>query len=240
MNNIVKKAGITLLLACGISSLTLALPADFMEKMQARPAEDQVRDAARHPAEVLTLLGLKEGWTVVDVSAGGGWYTRVLSAAVGPKGKVISQYGARPLQTNNGQAQKDLAAQLGNNEPFFGETEEIPAGSADAAITALNLHDAVNFRGEESGIAFIKGMYDVLKSGGVAAIIDHAGTVGADNKTLHRVPAVEVRAMIEKVGFKVVAESDILHVASDDHHLGSHDESLGRNTDRFLFIVKKP
>src|SRR5687767_10741592 len=105
MNTFIKKATAAIILTLGLSTLAVALPADFDAKLQAptRPQADKDRDEARKPKETMEALGVKEGWTVVDVSAGGGWFTHVLSAAVGPQGKVYSQVGERPLQNNNGQ-----------------------------------------------------------------------------------------------------------------------------------------
>ena len=57
----------------------------------ARPAEDKERDAVRKPVETVQFLGIKTGQTVIDVIAAGGWFTEVLSAAVGPSGKVLGQ-----------------------------------------------------------------------------------------------------------------------------------------------------
>ncbi len=242
MKSFIQKAGFAVVLSLGLTTIAAALPDDFDAKLQSatRPAADKERDAARKPKETMEALGVQEGWTVVDVSAGGGWFTYVLSAAVGPEGKVYSQFGERPLQNNNGQAQRDMAASLGNVEPMFVAMSEMPAGVADAAVTALNLHDAYNFRGEEGAQAFIKDIYNVLKPGGVAAIIDHEGTEGAANNDLHRLPASTAREQLVKAGFEIVSESDVLDNPADDHKVSSSDESLGRATDQFLIIVKKP
>ena len=56
-----------------------------------RPEADKERDASRQPAEVLDFPGLEEGMTALDVMASGGWYTEVLSYAVGPNGTVLMQ-----------------------------------------------------------------------------------------------------------------------------------------------------
>lgn len=240
--SMIKQAGLCAVLALGLNSVTLALPADFDAKLQdpARPQADKDRDEARKPRETMETLGVQEGWTVVDVSAGGGWFTHVISAAVGPGGKVIAQFGDRPLQNNNGQAQRDMAARLGNVEPVFAAMSEIPANSADAAVTALNFHDAYNFRGEEGAQAFLKDIYNVLKPGGVAAIIDHEGSAGNDNAALHRIPAATAREQIEKAGFEVLQLSDLLDNPDDNHTLEVRDPSLSRATDQFLFVVRKP
>lgn len=232
----IRRAGLALFFSTALVSGAQAIAPDFMEKMEsdARPAEDKMRDGTRRPAQVMEALGVQEGWTFVDVAAGAGWYTEVISAAVGPTGKVVMQVGSR-----GGEAQDQRAARLGNVDVVKTGMEEIQPGIADAALTALNLHDAFNFRGEEGAVAMLQGIYDVLKAGGVAAIIDHEGSAGNNNGDLHRMVAADARRLLEQVGF-VVEESNILHSYADDHSLNIRDPKLGRNTDRFLFIVRKP
>jgi predicted methyltransferase len=174
--------------------------------------------------------------TVLDVGAGGGWYTRVLSAAVGPSGKVIAQFGPRALQRENGQGPKDLAAALGNTEASFENVADIAPNSIDVAVTALNLHHS----NAERGVPYLREILAVLKPGGRAAIIDHVGLPAIDNSRLHRVPVADVKQWIEAAGFQIVEESDILRTAADDHTLSADDPILGRNVDRFLFVVRKP
>jgi predicted methyltransferase len=220
------------------SSAFAAVAPDFMAKLTAesRPLEDRVRDGARRPYQVMQVLGVDAGQTLLDVGAGGGWFTRVLSAATGPSGKVIAQFGPRALQRENGQAQKDLAASLGNTEAFFGNVAEIPANSVDAAVTALNMH---HMNAERAG-PYLKDIFTVLKPGGRAAIIDHVGLREIDNSQLHRIVPADVKAWIEQAGFEIVADSDILRTTADDHKLSADDPILGRDVDQFLFVVRKP
>ncbi len=56
----------------------------------ARPPYDRARDAARMPAEVLAFAGIKPGQVVADLVPDDGYYTRILSKAVGAKGKVFA------------------------------------------------------------------------------------------------------------------------------------------------------
>src|SRR6202035_2138008 len=56
----------------------------------ARPAADTERDATRKPAETLAFAGVKPGDQVVELAPGKGYYTRLLSAVVGPNGKVYT------------------------------------------------------------------------------------------------------------------------------------------------------
>lgn len=56
----------------------------------ARPDTDKERDANRKPAATLAFAGIKPGARVVELLPGRGYYTRLLSAVVGPKGKVYA------------------------------------------------------------------------------------------------------------------------------------------------------
>ena len=55
----------------------------------ARPQADTDRDAARKPAEMLAFAGIKPGEQIIELLPGGGYFTRLLSVTVGPKGMEI-------------------------------------------------------------------------------------------------------------------------------------------------------
>jgi predicted methyltransferase len=230
----------TCLAACllGIAANVMALPPDFMQKLgaESRPLEDRNRDGARRPYQVMEELGVKEGMTALDVGAGGGWFTRVLSAAVGPKGKVISQFGPRALQQNNGQGPKDMAASLGNTEAYFGNIAELPANSVDVAVTALNMHHG----NAERNVPYLKEILAVLKPGGQVAVIDHQGKMGQDNAKMHRMMDSDAKKWLQEAGFEIARESNILRQNADDHSLPIDDPRLARATDQFMFIARKP
>ena len=57
-----------------------------------RPSADAENDARRKPAEVLNFAGLETGMSVLELEAGGGYYTEIISRAVGPNGSVILQH----------------------------------------------------------------------------------------------------------------------------------------------------
>jgi predicted methyltransferase len=225
--------------ACGLTASAFgAVAPDFMDKLTAdsRPQEDRVRDGARRPYQVMQALGVDAGMTVLDIGAGGGWFTRVLSAATGANGKVYAQFGARALQQENGKAQKDLAASLGNTEAFFGNVSELPANSIDRAVTALNMH---HMNAERAG-PYLKDIFNVLKPGGRVAVIDHVGLREIDNSRLHRIVPADVKAWLEQAGFEIAVESDILRTTADDHTLSIEDPRLARDVDQFMFIARKP
>src|SRR3989440_9597503 len=76
----------------------------------ARPQADTQRDGDRHPALTLAFSGVKPGDQVAELIPGGGYFTRLLSAVVGPKGKV---YAVVPPRRPDAPAdQPDPAARL--------------------------------------------------------------------------------------------------------------------------------
>jgi len=217
------------------------LAAGFDEALSAdgRPAEDKVRDAARQPRAVLDFLGIGSGMTVLDVLASTGWYTEVLSAAIGVDGVVIA-FNTVGRRDRSEAAITARAERLGNIEPVFAEVGSLDVGmEVDAAITALNLHD-LNNRGGEAVQLFLGDVMKALKPGGVFGVIDHEGIEGQDNQALHRIEVAAAVEALETAGFVVEEVSNVLDNPSDDHTLQIWNEALGRNTDRFLIRARKP
>jgi predicted methyltransferase len=207
-----------------------------------RADADKALDAARKPLEVIQFLGVTDGMTALDVIAAGGWYTTVLSAAVGPTGKVYSQNP--PFFANREgfvEAEQVRNERLGNVQPIHGEVAEGNInGQIDVAITNQNLHDFYNRGGEAGAMPIIKGVYDALKPGGVFGVMDHRGVAGQPNADLHRMESAAARDLLTKAGFVIEGESEILANPADDHTRGPGDASLGGKSDRFLIKARKP
>jgi len=207
-----------------------------------RPQTEKDRDAARKPIETIQFAGIKTGQTVLEVIAVGGWFTEVLSAAVGPTGKVYAQnptfFTGRP---GFAEAEKARDDRLKNVTPIHGDLPDASlTGKADAALTALNLHDIYNGPGgEAAAVALCKGVYDDLKPGGTFTVIDHVGIAGQDNAMFHRIQLAQAKEVLTKAGFKIDAESDLLKNPKDDHTKGVRDPSVAGHTDQFLIRAKK-
>ena len=231
-----------LALGVGLSSVSIAeLAPEFDAALMssARPADEKVRDAARKPAEVLNFVGINAGMTVLEMSAGAGWYTEVLSAAVGSDGHVIAQNSPR-FEARVGDASHARAERLGNVDVRFADIGALGlSNEVDAAFTALNLHDGAN-RSDEAGMAFLNEIYAALEPGGVLGFVDHVGIDGQDNASLHRIEKARAIEMLTRAGFVIEAESDMLMSSADDHTLNIRDPSLGRATDRMLIRARKP
>ncbi len=200
-----------------------------------RPAADKELDASRQAPPVLSFLGLEAAMTVLDINASAGWYTEVLSYAVGPNGKVYMQNRAGG---RSAEAAAARAARLSNVEQWD-DMATLPASSLDFAITNLNFHDFHN-ADPANAQAILASVLAALKSGGILGVIDHEGTKGADNATLHRIFTDDAVAAITAAGFVLAGSSELLHNDADDHTLGPFDPSLGRDTDRFVLKFTKP
>jgi predicted methyltransferase len=208
-----------------------------------RPAESKARDASRKPIETIQFLGVKTGDAAIDMIAAGGWFTEVLSSAVGPTGKV---YSSNPEFLVQADAEKALHDRLGNVTAVHGTLAAAGlVASADAAVTALNLHDLYNgFAGqpgsEAQAVDFLKSIHAALKPGGVLGVIDHVGVAGQDNAAFHRMQLQQARDTLIKAGFTIEAESNLLANPRDDHTKAVFDPAIRGNTDQFLIRARKP
>jgi predicted methyltransferase len=209
-----------------------------------RPAADTARDVNRKPAEVVTVAGLKPGDVVAELGSGGGYYTRVLSKAVGPTGKVYAvvsaaQLAARPTSAD---AVKAIAAVdtnvivLPDDYTTFAALPE----KVDLVWTTENYHD---FHNAMDMAVFDKAVFNALKPGGVFLVEDHAAAPGAGasvTRTLHRIEPATVVAEVTAAGFKLVRTSDILAHPEDDHVKGNSETGIRGLTDRFIMVFRKP
>ena len=114
-----------------------------------RPADDRAKDASRKPVELIAFAGIKPGDTVMDLWPGGGYWSRIFSKVVGPKGHVyayvpaeITDFKGDPL----GKA-KAMAAEpgLGNveaiSDPLSSQPPPAFANVLDVVWTFENYHD---------------------------------------------------------------------------------------------------
>jgi predicted methyltransferase len=212
-----------------------------------RSEEDRARDAGRKPAEVLAFLGIKPGMTVLDLIAAGGYYTEVLSVAVGPNGTVYTQNPKAVLEFRDGANDKALTARLADNrlanvKRLDREIADmgIAPGSLDAVITALNYPDVHPRGGTDAGAATFAALSAALPPRGVLGEIDHAGNPDADNAKLHRIHEDLVVKAVTDAGFVVEAKSDILRNPDDNHTLPVFDPAIRGKTDRFMLRLRKP
>jgi len=250
---------LALLLACASSSTPAptaapAAPAGPSPALTAalaapdRSDKDKALDSQRHPAEVITFLGIGPGMRVAELGAGGGWTTEVLARAVGPTGTVYSMnppafigfagptWDARlatPVMVRTVKVVREF------DDPLPPEAKDL-----DAVVISFIYHDTAYMGVDRDKMN--RAVLAALKPGGVYAVLDSSARPGTglqDTKTLHRIDEDTVRVEVERVGFKLAATSDLLRNPSDARDWNSSPSAAGerRGTgDRFIDKFVKP
>ncbi len=204
-----------------------------------RPEADKARDADRKPGEVMAFAGIKPGLKVVELAPGGGYYTRLLSLALGPKGKLY------PRGPRISAAVEEWAKTHSNTSPAVSGADGLSVTEAvDMVWTTLNYHDFKNNKVGEKSLADVTNAFAhaALKPGGVYLINDHAAAVGAPadvTSTLHRIDEATVIREVEAAGFKLEAKSALLSHPSDDHTQKVFETGVRGKTDQFLLKFRK-
>jgi predicted methyltransferase len=215
---------------------------------KARPEAEVKRDAARHPGELLAWAGVKPGQKVADFIMGGGYFTRILSATVGPKGHVYAYQPAEfiKFRAAYGDEQKTVASAYANVTPIaapFGELK-FPE-PLDLVLTVQNYHDLhLKAFPADTAEQANREIFKALKPGGIYLVVDHAAAAGAPlsvSDTLHRIDPAIVRKEVEAAGFKLVSEDDkLLGNPEDPKTALVFDKSIRGKTDQFVMKFRKP
>jgi predicted methyltransferase len=215
-----------------------------------RPEEDRQRDADRKPAQTLQFAGIKPGQKVMELIPSKGYFTRLISKIVGPKGHVYAMSPPRrptaPADSPDPiAATKALAAEAGYSN-ISAETMTLgPISSSeplDVVWTSQNYHDFHNVPNLDIA-AFNKSIFDALKPGGLYIVLDHVAAAGSgtrDTSTLHRIDPATVKSEAQAAGFELAGESDVLRNAQDDHTAKVFDPAIRGKTDQFILKFRKP
>lgn len=223
-----------------------------------RQENDSQRDQSRKPAQIMHFSGIAKGDHILDIFAGGGWYSELFSMAVGDKGKVYVQNDSVIWRF----AQKRIEKRTKNNrlknltrlDKIDLPDINIPEKSIDIAFTALNYHDLfftydisdgkkTIFREAEvdhkAALAKIKAS---LKDDGVFIIIDHHAHKGSGLEapnSVHRIDSNIVKYQLEEAGFVLVEQAFYLANPEDDLSMSVFEDKLRGKTDRFIYKFKK-
>lgn len=205
-----------------------------------RPAGDKARDADRKPAELLAFAGVRPGWKVAELAPGGGYFTRLLSLAVGEHGYVYAST-SRPSPAVTALAQARGNVSLAKVTPG----EALAPEPVDLVWTTQNYHD---FRyqmlgGSDVAALTNRAAFAALKPGGVYLVGDHQAAAGSgtrDIQTLHRIEDAAVIREVEAAGFRFEARSEVLRHPADDHTQKVFESGVRGKTDQFVLRFRKP
>jgi predicted methyltransferase len=214
-----------------------------------RTDADRALDAGRKPADFLTFIGVHAGQRVADLAAGGGYVTELLERMVGPNGVVFAQNSPTMLARVGSTAIEERMARPINASVHRVDrefTEPLPPEAAPLDLVVINLfyHDLVWLKVDREQMN--RAVFAALKPGGHYVVCDSSAQDGAGEsvaKTLHRIDEKFVRAEVERAGFVLESESNLLRNPSDARDWNTSPRASGdrRGTgDRFLLsFVKK-
>jgi predicted methyltransferase len=190
-----------------------------------RTEQERARDHYRHPRETLEFFGIAEDMTVVELSAGLGWYTAILGPLLSPHGKltVTNADPNGPPDSEGTKNAKSLVERLNRDSTALGKVSMLAIdwkkadnslgvdGSADVVVTFRNLHGWISNGVFEN---VLSASFRLLKSGGTLGVVEHRakGDGSTDPKVIGEtgyVPEAYAIMRIEKAGFKFVARSEI-------------------------------
>ena len=156
----------------------------------------------------LELWRVEPGDRILEPGCGTGRLTRVLSEAVGPKGRVLA------MDISSEMVDRALARDLpGHVEVVLGSCQQVPSGDGSFdKVFCLNVFPHFSDRG-----AVLREIARVVRSGG-DLWISHFASRAAINEFHHGCdpsvrdhlipPDEEVRALVEQAGFDVVTHDD--------------------------------
>ena len=232
----------------GMGALPAPTPVVYAGALAAtsRPAEDRARDEVRHTAETLAFARVRPGQKVADMIIGGGYFTRVFSAAVGPGGRVTAWQPAEfiAFQASYGDSLTAVDA-LANVDAIRSPmaAPDFPAG-LDLVFTAQNYHDLhLNIAPADTASRVNAAVFAALKPGGLYVVIDHHAVAGApmtSADTVHRIDIEAVKREVLAAGFVLDGESDLLANPADPRTANVFDGSIRGRTSQFMLRFRKP
>jgi len=212
-----------------------------------RPAADAEDDARRMPLEVLSFAGIRRGMDVLELEAGAGWYTEILSRTVGSAGSVIMQ-NPPSFDMYYGDGPEQRAARLANVRLSKTNFDALDAAdnSIDLVTWILGPHElwfepeeGVSLGDPETAFAEI---HRVLKPGGLFLAIDHMAAPDSGLEvggTLHRIREDIVTEYAEAAGLSVLRTSPLLLNADDPLDIAASDPAIRGYTSRFVVLYRK-
>ena len=206
-----------------------------------RTSTDIKYDKNRKPLEILPFTQIKNGDKVLELGAGGGYTTELISWVVGDSGRVYAHflYNKERLKDDRLPNVVALREHSLNEHGVVLEENKINKNHLDAIIIFFVLHDI--YLNNEMSEALLSTLYTALKPGGKLIILDNAAKPDSGLThigDLHRIGENFVKTEMLKVGFILEESTEVLRNKNDDH-TKPWGEFKGLQ-DRFAFRFTKP
>ena len=217
-------------------------------KLEGRSEADLQRDLRSKPQEIIKFAEVSEGDKVLDLLGGGGYYSQLLSQAVGDNGKVVLHNNQAYLPY----VDKELESRFKTNKPknllqLMSEADDLKLGKEqfDKAFFVMGYHDLYLTGNEQWDVTpakVVPQLSRALKAKGKVLIIDHHALEGTGNSvanTLHRIEKDFVIKDMQKYGFKLIRQLSLLENDKDPLNVSAFAKELKRNTSRFVLLFEK-
>lgn len=238
------KSSLTIVCLLLINSNTLLAETSNVQKAiehPSRPLIDRQQDASRKPLSILPFSKIVPGAKVLEIGAGGGYTTELVSRIIGDSGHIYAEtLSAERLRgdrlTNVTALRRHKLYQL----PEVLLENNVQENQLDVVIIFFALHDVLmNSRIDHDD--FLNNIYKLLKPGGHFVVLDNAADPNSGLKTtrrLHRIGENYVKQKIIAAGFSFDEESKVLRNPEDK--LNESWRSMRGKQDRFAFRFVKP
>jgi predicted methyltransferase len=234
---------LAVLLVAGCSSVQPPISSERIAAIVASPERseaDRSNDIRRKPAEMLAFIGVREGWTALDVSAAGGYTTELIARAVGPKGRVYGQTPKPDPRERLAARTKAVANIVPVVRPFENPAPpEMASNAFDLVTLMFNYHDFGHMGLDRAQVN--RAVFAALRPGGLYVIADHSGRPGtgiSESGTLHRIEEAFLRKEVEAAGFQLVAEGGFLRNPNDPRDRETPEPAQPK--DEFVLKFRKP
>ena len=190
------------------------------------------RDKFRNPAATLNFFEIKPDMKVLELSAGGGWYTEILAPLLYNSGELVVTHHDPEAGAYQKRSRENFDNKVASH-PGFDKlkvvTTHVPPKKAyveaetfDMVLTFRNLH---NWLSRDAMQDVMEEAFNALKSGGTFGVVEHRADNSASLEYMKKSGYVSQALAIEvaeKVGFRLVSSSEINANPNDtkDHPRG--------------------
>ncbi len=174
-------------------------PEDYAERWNSPE-----RDEWQKPDEVMKLMGVGEGMTVVDIGAGTGYFVEQLAPVVDSSGKVLAlDIEQSMVDYVNEQAEQQGVDNIEARKVAV-DDPQLDDASVDRILTVNTWHHI------PERVAYAEKLLDALKPGGKVVVVDYTMEADQGPPKKMRLEPSEVVDELEQAGFETeVAEESL-------------------------------
>ena len=169
------------------------------------------RDNFRNPYETLSFFQIKPTMNVLELAAGGGWYTEILAPYLKADGQLFVTHYNPEAGEYYKRSRNSYEKKVASNPLFEGIkviTMETPPAqpftkpeSQDLVVTFRNLH---NWLARDAMKAVMQEAYNSLKEGGYFGVVEHRAPEGSSLEFMKKKKSgaiINITSINAKVGF---------------------------------------